>query len=142
MTEIGEKIRSARISANMTQAELAEKLGVAYQNIGQIESGKRKPKLETIVKIAYALGCRVEDLIGLETFDTGAEFDERRKELLSQAKAAGDRADRLTIIHTKDPRKFIDFALDQMNEEGRAKVAERAAEVLEVPKYRKDAPKD
>lgn len=142
MTEIGEKIRSARISANMTQAELAEKLGVAYQNIGQIESGKRKPKLETIVKIAYALGCRVEDLIGLETFDTGAEFDERRKELLSQAQAAGDRADRLTIIHTKDPRKFIDFALDQMNEEGRAKVAERAAEVLEVPKYRKDAPKD
>lgn len=142
MTEIGEKIRSARISANMTQAELAEKLGVAYQNIGQIESGKRKPKLETIVKIAYALGCRVEDLIGLETFDTGAEFDERRKELLSKAQAAGDRADRLTIIHTKDPRKFIDFALDQMNEEGRAKVAERAAEVLEVPKYRKDAPKD
>ena len=142
MTKIGEKIRSARISANMTQAELAEKLGVAYQNIGQIESGKRKPKLETIVKIAYALGCRVEDLIGLETFDTGAEFDERRKELLSQAQAAGDRADRLTIIHTKDPRKFIDFALDQMNEEGRAKVAERAAEVLEVPKYRKDAPKD
>ena len=142
MTEIGEKIRSARISANMTQAELAEKLGVAYQNIGQIESGKRKPKLETIVKIAYALGCRVEDLIGLETFDTGAKFDDRRKELLSQAKAAGDRADRLTIIHTKDPRKFIDFALDQMNEEGRAKVAERAAEVLEVPKYRKDAPKD
>lgn len=142
MTEIGEKIRSARISANMTQAELAEKLGVAYQNIGQIESGKRKPKLETIVKIAYAIGCRVEDLIGLETFDTGAEFDERRKELLSQAQAAGDRADRLTIIHIKDPRKFIDFALDQMNEKGRAKVAERAAEVLEVPKYRKDTPKD
>lgn len=142
MTEIGEKIRSARISANMTQAELAEKLGVAYQNIGQIESGKRKPKLETIVKIAYALGCRVEDLIGLETFDTGAEFDKRRKELLSQAQDAGDSADRLTIIHTKDPRKFIDFALDQMNDEGRAKVAERAAEVLEVPKYRKDAPKD
>lgn len=137
MTEIGEKIRSARISANMTQAELAEKLGVAYQNIGQIESGKRKPKLETIVKIAYALGCRVEDLIGLETFDTGAEFDERWKELTKNANGES-----LTVVHTTDPRKFIDFALDQMTEEGQTKVAERAAEVLEVPRYRKDAPKD
>lgn len=101
-----------------------------------------QPRIETIIKIAGALGVRIEDLTGLETFDTGADFDKRRKELLSQAQAAGNNADRLTIIHTKDPRKFIDFALDRMNEEGRAKVAERAAEVLEVPKYRKDAPKD
>lgn len=48
----------------------------------------------------------------------------------------------MTVVHTTDPRKFIDFALDQMTEEGQTKVAERAAEVLEVPRYRKDAPKD
>ncbi len=64
--KIGEKIKAARISANMTQAELAEKLGVAYQNIGQLESGKRKPKLETIQKIADALGVSVSYLSGIE----------------------------------------------------------------------------
>jgi len=64
--KIGEKIKTARISANMTQAELAEKLGVAYQNIGQLESGKRKPKLETIQKIADALGVSVSYLSGIE----------------------------------------------------------------------------
>lgn len=135
--EIGEKIKAARISANMTQAELAEKLGIAYQNIGQIESGKRKPKLETVVKIAYALGCRFEDLVGLETFNTGAEFDECWKALEEKSNRES-----VTVIHATDPRKFIDFALDQMTEEGQTKVAERAAEVLEVPRYRKDAPKD
>ena len=64
--KIGEKIKTARISANMTQAELAEKLGVSYQNIGQLESGKRKPKLETIQKIADALGVSVAYLSGIE----------------------------------------------------------------------------
>ena len=134
---IGEKIKAARIAAHMTQADLAKILGVAYQNIGQWESGKRNPKLDTIIKIACALGIRYEDLVGLETFDTGAEFDARWKALTKDANGES-----MKIIHTTDPRKFIDFALDQMNEEGKNKVAERAAEVLEVPKYRKDAPEE
>lgn len=96
-----------------------------------------QPRIETIMKIASALGVRYEDIVGLETFDTGAEFDERWKELTKNANS-----ENLTIIHTTDPRKFIDFALDQMTEEGQTKVAERAAEVLEVPRYRKDVPKD
>lgn len=52
----GERIKAARIAAHMTQADLAEILGVAYQNIGQWESGKRNPKIDTIFKIAEALG--------------------------------------------------------------------------------------
>ena len=134
---IGEKIKAARIAARMTQADLAKILGVAYQNIGQWESGKRNPKLDTIIKIAEALGVRIEDLMGLETFDTGAEFEERWKEVTRNTNGES-----LTVIHTTDPRKFINYALDQMTKEGQNNVAERAAEVLEVPRYRKGAPKD
>ena len=134
---IGEKIKAARIAARMTQADLAKILGVAYQNIGQWDSGKRNPKLDTIIKIAEALGVRIEDLMGLETFDTGAEFEERWKEVTRNTNGES-----LTVIHTTDPRKFINYALDQMTKEGQNKVAERAAEVLEVPRYRKGAPKD
>lgn len=61
---IGEKIKAARIAARMTQADLAKILGVAYQNIGQWESGKRNPKLDTIIKIAEALGVFISDLTG------------------------------------------------------------------------------
>lgn len=134
---IGEKIKAARIAAHMTQADLAKILGVAYQNIGQWESGKRNPKLDTIAKISKALNVRIEDLMGLETFDTGEELMSRIKEI---DESSGGES--LTVIHTTDPRKFINFALDQMNEEGQAQVAKRAEEVLEVPKYRKSTPKD
>ena len=72
---------------------------------------------------------------------TGADFDKRRKELLSQAQAAGDSADSLAIINTTDLRAFICNVLDQLNEEGQRKAAERVAELAEVPKYRKDAAK-
>lgn len=134
---IGERIREIRKSRGLTQRELGERLGLSYQSIAQWENDLRKPKSETILKIACALGVRYEDIVGLETFDTGAEFDERWKELTKNANS-----ENLTVIHTTDPRKFIDFALDQMTEEGQTKVAERAAEVLEVPRYRKDVPKD
>lgn len=134
---IGERIREIRKSRGLTQRELGERLGLSYQSIAQWENDLRKPKSETILKIACALGVRYEDIVGLEAFDTGAEFDERWKELAKNANGES-----LTVIHTTDPRKFIDFALEQMTEEWQTKVAERAAEVLEVPRYRKDAPKD
>ena len=134
---IGDRIREFRKSRGLTQKELGERLGLSYQAIAQWENNLRKPKTETIIKIACALGIRYEDLVGLETFDTGAVFDARWKELTKDANGES-----MKIIHTTDPRKFIDFALDQMNEEGKTKVAERAAEVLEVPKYRKDAPEE
>lgn len=52
---VGERIKAARIAAGFTQAQLAKRLGIAYQNIGQWESGKRVPGLDSIFKIATAL---------------------------------------------------------------------------------------
>lgn len=56
MDTIGGRIKAARIKKGMTQAELAKLLGVAYQNIGQWENGKRVPKVETLMKIGESLG--------------------------------------------------------------------------------------
>ena len=133
----GAQIKKYRTARKMTQSELASKVGCATITIRQYENNSRTPGLVTLQKLAFVLKCRIEDLVGIQTFDTGAEFDERWKELTKNANGES-----LTVVHTTDPRKFIDFALDQMTEEGQTKVAERAAEVLEVPRYRKDAPKD
>lgn len=59
----GEKIKAAREKAGFTQAELASKLGIPYQSIGQWERGLRKPKWETLEKIAEALQIPVYELI-------------------------------------------------------------------------------
>lgn len=70
----GENIREARKKAGLTQVQLAKKLGVPYQSIGQWETGKRNPKYETLERIASAIGIHVFDLVGIgEKFDTLVE---------------------------------------------------------------------
>lgn len=59
---IGENIKNIRKKANLSQKALAEKLGVSQQMIAQYEKGKRHPKIETIDKIATALGVRIVDI--------------------------------------------------------------------------------
>ena len=59
---VGERIRNARKKAGLTQVQLGEKLGVSGSMIGQYEKDLRKPKIETMDKIATALNCYVSDL--------------------------------------------------------------------------------
>lgn len=61
--QIGECIRDWRIRAKMTQAELAQKVGLATITIRQYETGKREPKFETLKKIAVALNCEITMLV-------------------------------------------------------------------------------
>lgn len=63
---IGERIRETRKSRGLTQRELGERLGLSYQSIAQWENDLRKPKFETIQKIADALGVSVSYLSGIE----------------------------------------------------------------------------
>lgn len=53
---IGGKIKVARLQKGISQAALAKCLGVSTAMICQYEVGKRKPKVETLSKIAGALG--------------------------------------------------------------------------------------
>lgn len=64
--EMGLKIKKARINANVTQAELAHRLGVTAQSISQYERGVKIPKIETLEKIANALGIKISCFYNLE----------------------------------------------------------------------------
>ena len=50
----------ARIDADMTQAELAEKSGVRQSNISRIESGAVLPRLDTLEALAKAMGKNLQ----------------------------------------------------------------------------------
>lgn len=52
---IGSRISLFRMRANMTQMELAEKLGCTPQHVSAIERGVKTPKLDTFVAIANIL---------------------------------------------------------------------------------------
>jgi len=57
----GEILRARREIAQMTQAELGEKVGISRQNISNLELGRR-PIGQTVAKrLADALGCRPDE---------------------------------------------------------------------------------
>lgn len=60
--EIGKSIRLWRTFKNVSQAELAEKIGTRHSAISNIENGRQKPFYATVEKIANALGVTVEQL--------------------------------------------------------------------------------
>ncbi|MBB5079173.1 helix-turn-helix transcriptional regulator [Nonomuraea endophytica] len=62
-TKVTNSIRALRFaSGEMTQADLAERVGVTRQTVIAIEQGRYSPSLEMAFKIARALGVRLDDV--------------------------------------------------------------------------------
>lgn len=59
---VGELIKNERKKAGMTQAELGKKLGISGAGIAQWENNLRKPKKETLWRIASALNTNYLNL--------------------------------------------------------------------------------
>ena len=57
-------LRMYRARADITQAELASKVGVDAQSIVNWEKGAYMPSLRTTVKLADALGISIDQLAG------------------------------------------------------------------------------
>lgn len=51
----GRKIIEARITARLTQDQLAENAGITQNNLSRIENGKYNPGLDILLRIANAL---------------------------------------------------------------------------------------
>ena len=83
----GQLIRAARKRAKMTQAELAEKLGISYVGVSQWENGIRNPKHETMQKIADALGISLSELVGM---NPAVDIPENRAAFDAAAKMMSD----------------------------------------------------
>lgn len=59
MRDIGKNIRSLREKIGLTQEELGEKLFVTRQTISNYETGRSRPDVDMLVKIAEVLGTDV-----------------------------------------------------------------------------------
>ncbi|MFQ5974103.1 MAG: helix-turn-helix domain-containing protein [Alphaproteobacteria bacterium] len=56
---IGERIRAARNAAGLSQARLAERVGVSQPTVNNWEHGGHNPSRERVTRIAEAVGCTV-----------------------------------------------------------------------------------
>ena len=56
------KLKSARASFDMSQQELADKVGVSRQTINAIEKGDYNPTVNLCISICKALGKTLDEL--------------------------------------------------------------------------------
>ncbi len=63
------KLKVARAEMDLTQGELAEKIGVTRQAVNSIELGKYVPSTVLALKMAKLFGKPVEELFMLEDAD-------------------------------------------------------------------------
>ncbi len=55
----GQIIEEARKKANLTQEELAERIGTNKSYISRVETGRTEPRVSTFYRIAAALGLQI-----------------------------------------------------------------------------------
>ena len=63
------RLKLARVAQNLTQAELADLVGVSRQTIGLIEGGGYNPSLNLCLRLARATGKTLDDLFSAEGED-------------------------------------------------------------------------
>lgn len=134
----GQRIKEARKRVGMTQNELAIKLGVPFQSVSQWERNTRKPKIDTLQKIASALGVNLvelsEDLFDQkllslikQDYSTDEEF---------QAAVLNNEISIATLTNPNDVFLLRNFFM--LNEDGQELAIERVVELTMHEEYLKD----
>lgn len=83
---IGENIRGNRRKLDMTQEQLADRLGVSYQSVSRWENGLTYPDMELIPSLAGIFGISVDDLFGMEDSRKEKEAEGVFKELVEASR--------------------------------------------------------
>lgn len=60
------RMKIARVECDLTQEQLADKVGVTRQTIGLIEAGKYNPSISLCIEICKALNKTLDDLFWAE----------------------------------------------------------------------------
>lgn len=83
--DLGKKIRAHRDELGLTQAELADKLGLTYSSVSQWESGRATPRTPILRQLADLFNTTVADLMGEDATETAISGTSRMVPLLGFA---------------------------------------------------------
>jgi transcriptional regulator with XRE-family HTH domain len=85
LVALGERLRSARLRRKLTQAILAERVGVALPTLRKLEAGDPSASLATVMRVLQALGLAqdidklaAQDELGRELQDNDLKPPRRR----------------------------------------------------------------
>lgn len=133
----GQLIKEARKRAGLTQKGLGERLGITYQTIAQWENDLRNPKLDTLQRIADALGVSFFDLLSKEEraiYERGVQEGTEGEEWLNNMIDAFWKQEGYTFF---DIEVHLINAFSQLNDDGQKKAVERVKELAEIPRFQR-----
>ena len=84
--KLGERVRKQRILCQLTQDELAKKMGISCSFVGHIERGEKKASIETIVALCNAMNVSpsvlLQDSLSRQVMESQAAFEDENRALL------------------------------------------------------------
>lgn len=125
--EIGLVIKNTRMTAGLTQSQVAKALGRPQQTIANWEVGRSQPDANTLFELFKLLGADLNTSFGF--------FPEQKKspstdESAQEEEQAGTDPLRSTLLHN----------FDQLNQEGRERLVETSDDMVSSGKYIKSNP--
>ena len=69
MVKIGERIRELRQEFKLTQADLAQKIGISQAGIAKWETGDRDPSTDCVILLSKFFDVTTDFLLGVEDKD-------------------------------------------------------------------------
>lgn len=103
---ITQLVREARLRARLTQAELAQRAGVATSTVGRIEAGLRAPSTDLAERLVRAAGFEIRVGLGEPDPATDAMFERTLRRTPAERLADATRAARLAL----EGRRALDAA--------------------------------
>ena len=88
---LGPRIAALRREAGLSQAELAQKLGISPSAMGMYEQGRREPSIETVIALAKVFQVTIDYLLTGQPSEQEAEI--LREMLQSRTESARKRLD-------------------------------------------------
>lgn len=130
----GELIHQLRKQRGLSQRDLANILGISPVNISQLENDKREPRLETLLKLADALGCKVDDLTSADAMKVqapAAEYAVQRKRKFSELNEL-----LLELLGDSGPGAVqLIQTYYNLTSDGKAELLKRADELTRLARY-------
>ena len=86
--EIGNRIRKHREECNMTQKQLAERIGVSNSRVSNWEQGLNRPDADILAAVCVALDVSPSLLLGIRV--TGDDLTEQERRVLKAYREKDD----------------------------------------------------
>ena len=79
----GTSLRNAREKRNYKREQIAERAEISPRFLAAIESGRRKPSLDVLIRLVNAIGASFDEILAPQT-NTDSEIVDRIRRLVPQ----------------------------------------------------------